>query len=120
MEVTSRENPFEFRPIFLIAWAIAGAIGAVGGLILGIRSNFDVTLSSIGLKCLAIVFLGGLESFGGTLIAGLVVGFAETIVGFYLEPYLPGFSEVFGYLLIVCLLFIKPYGFGGEEEIERV
>ena len=108
------------RQLFLVAWALAGATAAVAGTLFGARSIFDVSLVSVGFKCLAVVFLGGLESFSGVLAAGMLIGIVEAMAGLYLAPFLPGCKDVIAYALIVVILIFRPYGFRGQEEIERV
>ena len=107
--------------VFTFTWLIGAVIAAAGGVLLATKTIFNIHLASMGLKCLAVVFLGGLESFGGTFLAGLTIGVAEALAAFYLDPLVGGgIKEVFAYALIVIILLFRPYGFAGEKEIERV
>jgi len=109
------------RTIFTLAWALGAILAAVGGLLLAVKSIFNIHLAPVGLKCLAVVFLGGLESFGGAFAAGLTIGISEAIAAYFLDPLVGGGTkEVFAFALIVFILLFKPYGFAGEKEIERV
>ena len=107
--------------VFTFAWAIGALIAGAGGLLLATKSIFNIHLAPLGIKSLAVVFLGGLESFGGTFLAGITIGLAEAIAAYYLDPVVGGGTkEVFAYVLIVFILLFRPYGFAGEKEIERV
>ena len=67
------------------------------------------------------VILGGLDSFLGVIIAGPIIGLAENLGGGYLSPVTwQGISRVIPFVMIVLVMFIKPYGLFGEERIERI
>jgi branched-chain amino acid transport system permease protein len=106
------------RRVFALSWAIAALVCAISGVILGIMNGINVhELSVMGLKVFPVVILGGLESIGGAIIGGLIIGLLETFTGGY------GFSslkEVVPYIILVLILLVKPYGLFGLVEIERV
>jgi hypothetical protein len=55
------------------------------------------------------------------VIGGCIVGLCEALVGSYVEPLgLVGFKDVAPYLLLLIVLFIRPYGLFGTVRIERV
>lgn len=109
------------RFILLIVWALSSACIAVAGIMI---SNFGAlsTMSSIvGLRAIPVVLIGGMDSIGGALIGGIIVGICESLVGTYLEPLgLIGFKEVAPYILLLIVLLIRPYGLFGTVRIERV
>jgi len=74
-------------------------------------------LSAIGLKVFPVVILGGLDSIGGAIIGGIIIGLLETLTGGYLSPSL---RDVVPYVILVLILLLKPYGLFGLKEIERV
>jgi branched-chain amino acid transport system permease protein len=68
-----------------------------------------------------VVILGGLDSFLGAMVAGPIIGLAQTVGGGYLTPLTwPGVNEVIPFIIIIIVMFIKPYGLFGEERIERI
>jgi branched-chain amino acid transport system permease protein len=71
----------------------------------------------LGLKVFPVVILGGLESIGGAIIGGLIIGILETFTGGYVSTSL---KEVIPYIILVFILLVKPYGLFGLVEIERV
>ena len=106
---------------FALAWAMAGIVSALGGVIWGAMLGVDVHLALVGLKVFPVVILGGLDSVGGALIGGLIIGIVESLVAGYLDPYVGGGTKDFApYVLMIIVLMIKPYGIFGKRRIERV
>lgn len=106
------------RRVFAVSWAIAALVCAISGIILGIINGINVhELSSIGLKVFPVVILGGLESLGGAILGGIIIGLVETFTAGYISTSL---REVVPYVVLVVILLIKPYGLFGHVEIERV
>jgi branched-chain amino acid transport system permease protein len=64
-----------------------------------------------------VVILGGLDSIGGAVVGGILIGLLETFTGGYLSSSL---KDVLPYIVLVVLLMVKPYGLFGLVEIERV
>jgi branched-chain amino acid transport system permease protein len=68
-----------------------------------------------------VVILGGLDSVPGVIIGGLIVGAVESLAAGYLDPIVGGGTKDFApYVLMILFLMFKPYGFFGQEIIERV
>lgn len=106
------------RRVFALSWAIAAVVAAMSGVVLGIINGVNVhQLSHIGLKVFPVVILGGLDSIGGAIIGGLIIGLLESFVGGYFSTSL---REVISYVVLVLILMVKPYGLFGSVEIERV
>lgn len=106
------------RRVFALSWAIAALVCAMSGIILGIMNGINVhELSAMGLKVFPVVILGGLESIGGAIIGGLIIGLLETFTSGYISTSL---REVVPYIVLVLILLVKPYGLFGIVEIERV
>ena len=75
----------------------------------------------MGFRALPVVIIGGIDSIGGALIAGIIIGIFESLVFAYIEPMgLIGFKDVSVYILMLIVLFIRPYGLFGTARIERV
>jgi len=106
---------------FGIAWAMAGVVSALGGVIWGGMLGVDTQLSLIGLKVFPVVILGGLDSIVGAVVGGLIVGAVESLAAGYLDPYVGGGTKDFApYVLMIIMLMFKPYGIFGQRRIERV
>jgi branched-chain amino acid transport system permease protein len=106
---------------FGLAWALAGIVSAVGGIIWGNLLGVDVHLALVGFKVFPVIILGGIDSIPGAVLGGLIVGVVEGVSAGYIDPYVGGGSKDFiPYLLMIVALMIRPYGIFGEEIIERV
>jgi len=106
------------RRVFAISWAIAALVCAMSGIVLGIINGINVhEVSAVGLKVFPVVILGGLDSIGGAILGGLIIGVLETFTGGYISS---GLREVIPYIVLIIILMIKPYGLFGLVEIERV
>jgi branched-chain amino acid transport system permease protein len=106
------------RRVFALSWAIAALVAAMSGIVLGIISGINVhELSAIGLKVFPVVILGGLDSIGGAILGGVIIGLLETFTGGYISTSL---REVIPYIVLIFILLVRPYGLFGLVEIERV
>jgi branched-chain amino acid transport system permease protein len=106
---------------FGLAWAMAGIVSAMGGIIWGSMLGVDTQLALVGLKVFPVVILGGLDSIAGAVVGGLIVGLVESLAAGYLDPYVGGGTKDFApYVLMIIALMFKPYGIFGTHKIERV
>jgi len=108
--------------IFALSWCIATGVSTLGGIILGsVRGGVDFSLAELGLKVFPVVILGGLDSVTGAIIGGVLIGVLENLSGGYLDPILGGgVKEVAPFVALVVILMLRPHGFFGKVEIERV
>ena len=106
---------------FALAWAMAGIVSALGGIVWGSMLGVDVQIAVVGLKVFPVVILGGLDSIGGAMVGGLIIGLVESLASGYLDPYVGGGTKDFApYLLMILVLMVRPYGIFGKRQIERV
>ncbi|HKV14733.1 MAG TPA: branched-chain amino acid ABC transporter permease [Reyranella sp.] len=106
---------------FAIAWAMTGVVSALGGIVWGSMLGVDIQLALVGLKVFPVVILGGLDSIGGALVGGVIVGIVESLAAGYLDPYVGGGTKDFApYVLMILVLMFRPYGIFGRRQIERV
>jgi branched-chain amino acid transport system permease protein len=109
------------RRYFALAWAMAGIVSALGGVLWGTMLAVDNQLALVGLKVFPVVILGGLDSIMGAVIGGLIVGIVENLAAGYLDPYVGGGTKDFApYVLMILVLMIRPEGIFGRRRIERV
>ena len=107
--------------IFSRSWMFACVLAAVGGVLMSSIGGITFGLVGTGLKAFSVVILGGLDSFLGAMIAGPIIGLAENLGEGYLTPLTwPGVREVIPFIIIIIVMFVKPYGLFGEERIERI
>lgn len=107
--------------VFSLSWAIAGALAALAGMFVGTSSGIDQNTWIIALKALPAIVIGGLDSIGGAVLGGLVVGLVESLVATYQPSWLgENFALVSPYVLLLLVLLVRPYGLFGTREVERV
>ncbi len=106
--------------VFGMSWAIAGIIATVGGVLLATLTGVSLSLSVVTLVAFPAILLGGLESFPGAIIGGLLVGLAQALVQASSVQVIRSTSEIAPYILLLVVLLIRPEGLFGEKRIERV
>ena len=109
--------------VYAVSWVIACVVGVIGGILLGGVSGVMTPLADVGLKAFAVVLLGGVNSIGGAIVAGIILGVLENIAAGYLDPLLPaggGLAHVFPFIIIIIVLIFRPYGLFGLIRIERI
>lgn len=99
----------------LIMFGLSTALlGVAGPLLMPIYSVYP----SIGHDFILIMFitivLGGLGSFKGAIVGGLVVGLIQSLGGFYMPPELQG---TILFLLLIVILIIRPHGIYGRAKV---
>ncbi|MCB1341479.1 MAG: branched-chain amino acid ABC transporter permease [Pseudooceanicola sp.] len=104
-----------------IAWGLSATMATTSGVLWGATQGVDWSLSLLLIKALAIAILGGLDSMVGVLIAGVLVGLAESMATGILDPIVGGGTrDVVASVIIVLTLLLRPHGLFGREHIERV
>ena len=107
--------------IWVIVWCVAGIVALVSGMIWGSKLGVQFSLTTVALRALPVVILGGLTSVPGAIIGGLIIGVGEKLSEVYLGPYVGGGIEIwFAYVLALVFLLFRPQGLFGEKIIDRV
>ena len=120
-QLTASTLGVSLRRVFAYAWAFAAIAGAVGGVLLGLWLGVNFALGEVGLKALAAVILGGLDSIPGAILGGFAIGVIETTIGGYIDAHIIyGFKDIVAFVVILVVLMIRPYGLFGTEHIERL
>lgn len=103
--------------VHAMAWAISGLYAALAGLACALLFNVEPAMSHLALRAFPAAILGGLDSVLGAALGGLIIGLLENFAGGYLGR---GMKDIIGFLMIIVILMIKPYGLFGTRKIERV
>ncbi|MDO9527141.1 MAG: branched-chain amino acid ABC transporter permease [Gemmobacter sp.] len=104
-----------------VAWGLSAVMATTSGVLWGSTQGVDWSLSLLLIKALAIAILGGLDSIVGVLIAGVIVGLAESMATGILDPIVGGGTrDVVASVIIMLTLLLRPHGLFGREHIERV
>ena len=107
--------------IWFIVWCVAGVVALVSGMIWGSKLGVQFSLTTIALRALPVVILGGLTSVPGAILGGLIIGVGEKLSEVYLGPFVGGGIEIwFAYVLALIVLMFRPQGLFGEKIIDRV
>ena len=107
--------------IWVIVWCVAGVVALVAGMIWGCKLGGQFSLTTVALRALPVVILGGLTSVPGAIVGGLIIGVGEKLSEVYIGPFVGGGIEIwFAYVLALGFLLIRPQGLFGEKIIDRV
>ena len=108
--------------VFAAAWAISAMVSALAGVVLGLVNGISTALAFIGIKVFPAVILGGLDSIVGGVVGGIVIGVLENLAEFIDGQYLNwgNMYTIAPFYILIIILMIKPHGFFGTEDIERV
>ena len=100
---------------------MVGILSVVSGTLWAITVGGGFGVVLVGLKVFPIVIVGGLDSILGTLLGAIFIGVLESVTTGYVDPLLgAGFGSMVSYLVLIAVLFVRPYGLLGRPQIERV
>jgi branched-chain amino acid transport system permease protein len=104
-----------------ISWAMSAVVATLAGALWGSIQGVDQSLSSLLLMGIAVAVLGGLDSIGGAVLAGLLLGAFQGIASGYLDRLVGGGSrELVVAATLVLTILIRPHGLFGREDIQRI
>jgi branched-chain amino acid transport system permease protein len=101
-----------------LGWGLAAAIGAIAGMMVAPTVFLEPNMmGGILLYAFAGALLGGIDSPGGAVLGGFIVGVLENVVGAYVGTEL---RLTVALLLIVGVLVVRPSGLFGKVHVSRV
>ncbi len=102
-----------------LGWGIAAALGAVAGMMVAPIVYLDPNMmSGILLYAFAGALLGGIDSPGGAVVGGLLLGILENLAGAYVIG--TDLKLTFALVIIVAVLTVRPSGLFGRSVVSRV
>src|SRR5256885_16904473 len=105
--------------MLMLGWGLAGAIGAVAGMMVAPVVFLDPhMMSGVLLYAFAGALLGGIDSPAGAVLGGFIVGVLENLVGSYVVGTELKLSVAL--VLIVGVLIVRPAGLMGRKVVRRV
>ena len=107
------------RVILAITWAVAAFLASIAGVLQGGAVGLSLNISFVALRVFPAVLLGGLESIGGALIGGIIIGVVEQF-GTLLNSSQQVGTDLAPYVILMLILVIRPDGLFGEKRIERI
>jgi branched-chain amino acid transport system permease protein len=108
--------------VLMVSWGLAAAIGALGGVVFaGINNSVSLGLMfTVFIYGSAAATLGGFDSPGGAVIAGLAIGVIENMAAGYIDFIGQEMKLAVAFVVILVVLMIKPSGLFGTAKVERV
>lgn len=100
-----------------VAWAAASVTAGIAGVFFALIYELSPSMFALGLKAFPATILGGLDAVIGSAFGGLIIGAVENLAGGYLKP---AVKEIAGFVIIIVILMIRPFGLFGEKRIERL
>jgi len=102
-----------------LGWGLAAAIGAIAGMMVAPIVYLDPNMmSGVLLYAFAGALVGGIDSPGGAVLGGFLVGVLENLLGAYVIGTELKLSVAL--VLIVGVLVVKPSGLFGKVHVTRV
>lgn len=105
------------RRIHSLAWAISSIIAALAGVCFALAFSRSPSMWFLGLQSFPASILGGLDAPLGSALGGLLVGVSANLSEGYIGQ---GLKEISGFVIIILVLMIRPYGLFGRRDLERV
>lgn len=101
------------QSVSALAFALGGAITAVGGALISTFITLDASIGVVfTLKALIIVIMGGVGDVRGAIVAAAILGLVETAVATLIDP---GLTLVSAYLIFLLVLLFRPQGLFGRR-----
>jgi branched-chain amino acid transport system permease protein len=103
--------------IYGFTFALGSALAGAAGMLLGSIYVVQATIGGVvSLKAFVVVILGGMGSFAGAIVGGLILGVSEALWGGYIAT---GYVDAIGFALVIVMLLVRPYGLFNKRS-ERV
>lgn len=104
-----------------LSWALSSMVATTAGVLWGSIQSVDQSLSTLLLKGITVGVLGGLDSLGGAILAGILLGVLESVASGYLDKLLGGGSrDLVVAAVLILTIMIRPHGLFGRHDIERI
>ena len=104
-----------------LSWALSSLVATAAGVLWGSIQGVDQSLSMLLLKGITVAVLGGMDSLGGAILAGIGLGALEAVASGVLDPLLGGGTrELVVALVLILTIMIRPHGLFGRHDIERL
>jgi len=124
--VLAKASGVETNRVIMWTWIIAGALITVAGTLYGIQVQLRPIMGWHFLIPLFVaVIMGGVGSFWGAMIGGMVIGISEEMItgsiqnmfdAMAIEANMSVYKPAVAFVLVVIILLLKPHGIFGKEE----
>lgn len=112
----------DIRKAFTVVFGVGAGLAGLAGVMLMWDPRFGASVP-LSVETLLIAFvvviIGGLGSFRGTVVAGLVVGLTDAVMTWTFQNHIAfaGLPEMVMFLVLVLVLVVRPQGLFGVEEV---
>jgi len=104
-----------------LSWAMSAVVATIAGILWASVQGVDQSLAQLLLKGVTVAVLGGMDSIGGALLAGVLLGLVEGVAGSFLDPLLGGASrDLVDAAMLILTIMLRPHGLYGRHDIERI
>jgi branched-chain amino acid transport system permease protein len=105
--------------MLMLGWGLAGAIGAVAGMLVAPVVFLDPgMMSGVLLYAFAGALIGGIDNPAGAILGGFLVGVLENLIGTYIVGTELKLSVAL--VIIIGVLIVRPAGLLGRVVVQRV
>ncbi len=106
--MAARLSGIRIERVYAATFALGTVLAASAGMLLGSIYSAQASIGGlISLKAFVVVILGGMGSFGGAILGGLMLGVAEALWGGYVAT---GMVDIIGFVLVIIVLLARPQG----------
>lgn len=103
----------DVRKTVALTFALGGGLVAASGVLVSMFLTFNATMGVVfTMKALIVVIMGGVGNLLGCLLAGLLLGLAESLVATYVDP---GLTLAVTFALFMLVLIVRPTGLFGRS-----
>ena len=97
--------------VFAMAWAISATVSAVAGVVVAVVNGVSSGLSAYGIKVFPAAILGGLDSVGGAVLGGIIIGLLENVAQYVDSEYLHwgNLYEIAPFYVLIIILMTCAY-----------
>jgi branched-chain amino acid transport system permease protein len=104
-----------------LSWAMSAVVATIAGVLWASVQGVDQSLAQLLLKGVTVAVLGGMDSLGGALLAGVLLGVVEGVAASFLDPLLGGASrDLVDAAMLILTIMLRPHGLYGRHDIERI
>jgi branched-chain amino acid transport system permease protein len=113
------------RHVYAVSWAISAGLAALAGVTLASgAAALSPTIGAIAFVAFPAMIVGGMDSPGGAVAGGMIVGLTQALTAGYQQDVAPwlgdNFAVVMPYVVMIVILLVRPYGLFGTREVRRV
>ncbi len=104
--------------MILLSFALSATLGAVAGMTITPIALMEYDRGPLlALKGFCAAVLGGLGLGTGAVVAGFILGIAESFSAGFISS---GFKDAIALIILILVLFFKPSGIFGSEEVGKI